>query len=59
MLNADIAAEEQRAGIFDRSDSAYPMLALATRRDNLKETIAAFEGQFSKLDQAELVAELT
>ena len=60
LLNADIAAEEERARIFDRSDSAYPILArmLATRRDNLKETIAALERRLSKLDQAELVAEL-
>ena len=27
LLNADIAIEEERAGIFDRSDPAYPILA--------------------------------
>jgi hypothetical protein len=42
-LECDIAAEEERAGIFDRADVAYPVLAvaLATRRDNLKVTIAS------------------
>jgi hypothetical protein len=42
-LECDIAAEEERAGIFDRADVAYPVMAiaLATRRDNLKVTIAS------------------
>ena len=60
LLNCDIATEEERTGIFDHSDIAYPILArmLATRRDNLKETITALEQRLSKLDQAELVAEV-
>ena len=39
----DIAAEEERAKIFDRAHAAYPALAmaLATRRENLKVTIAS------------------
>jgi len=43
LVECDIAAEEERSGIFDRSDAAYPVLAiaLATRRDNLKVTIAS------------------
>jgi hypothetical protein len=43
MVECDIATEEQRAGIFDRADARYPVLAraLATRRDNLKVTIVA------------------
>ena len=43
VLECDIATEEERAGIFDRSDATYPILArtLGTRRDNLKATIAA------------------
>jgi hypothetical protein len=46
LLNADIAAKEERARIFDRSDSAYPMLArmLATRRDNLRVRLIMFPG---------------
>jgi len=42
LVECDIAAEEERAGIFDRAD-AYPVMAiaLATRRDNLKVTIAS------------------
>jgi hypothetical protein len=45
ILNADIAAEEEQAGIFDCSRPEYPALARAqaTRRDNLKDTIAALE----------------
>jgi phage shock protein A len=60
LLNADIAAEEERTRISDRSDIAYPILArmLAIRRDNLEDTITALERRLSKLDQAEMVAEL-
>jgi hypothetical protein len=45
ILDCEIAAEEQRAHVFDRSDDAYPVLArmLAARRDNLMDTIAALE----------------
>ena len=60
LLNCDIATEEERARISDRSDAAYPILArmLAARRDNLWETITALEQRrLSKLGQAELVAE--
>ncbi|WP_246799382.1 hypothetical protein [Bradyrhizobium sp. CCBAU 51753] len=44
-IEADIAAEEQRTGIFDRSDARYPILArsLNERRGNLKGTIATLE----------------
>jgi hypothetical protein len=54
VLDCDIATEEERTGIFDRSDAAYPILArmLATRRDNIKDTITALEQRLSKLDQA-------
>jgi hypothetical protein len=43
LVEVDIAAEEERAGIFDPADVAYPAMAiaLATRRDNLKVTIAS------------------
>ena len=43
LVECDIAAEEERAEIFDRADVAYPVMAiaLATRRDNLKVTIAS------------------
>jgi hypothetical protein len=45
ILNLDIADEEEKARVFDRSQAEYPLLArtLATRRDNLKGTIAALE----------------
>ncbi len=29
LLNADIAVEENRVWIFDRSDAAYPILAMS------------------------------
>ena len=43
VVECDIATEEKRAGIFDPADVAYPAMAitLATRRDNLKVTIAS------------------
>jgi hypothetical protein len=45
LIESDIATEEARAGVFNRSDVKYPILArtLIERRDNLKATIAALE----------------
>ena len=45
ILNSAIANEEQRAGIFDPFEAAYPMHArkLSARRNNLTDTIAALE----------------
>ncbi|WP_210189219.1 hypothetical protein [Bradyrhizobium erythrophlei] len=45
LIESDIAAEEERASISDRSDPKYPMLArsLIERRNNIKMTIAALE----------------
>jgi hypothetical protein len=47
LLNNDIAAEEERARVFDRSSAKYPAFArtLLERRDNLAATIAALEGR--------------
>jgi uncharacterized protein YqeY len=55
LLKCDITTEEERVGISDRSDTAYPILArmLATRRDNLNDTITALEQRLANLDQAE------
>ena len=55
LLNCDITTEEERVGISDRSDAAYPILArmLANRRDNLNDTITALEQRLANLDQAE------
>jgi uncharacterized protein YceH (UPF0502 family) len=60
LLNCDVASEEEQTSISDRSNAADSLLAgmLAARRDNLRETIAALEQRLSKLDQAELVAEV-
>ena len=43
ILDCDVATEEQRARVFDRSDPLYPILArtLTARRDDLKLTVAA------------------
>jgi ABC-type transporter Mla subunit MlaD len=51
ILDCDIATEEERAGVFDRSNGAYPELArtLAPRRDNLRNTIAALEQRLPNL----------
>ena len=45
LIECDIAAEEERARVFNRSDAAYPIAAriLAVRRDNLKASIATLE----------------
>jgi hypothetical protein len=45
ILEASIEDEEQRTGKRDPSHYAYPIAAraMAQRRDNLKETIAALE----------------
>ena len=50
-LNCDIATEEERTRVFDRSDAKYSILArtLATRRDNLTHTIAALEQRFATI----------
>jgi len=44
-LDDTIAAEEELAGVFDRSQAGYPMHAreMAARRDNLTDTIAVLE----------------
>jgi hypothetical protein len=51
VLDSDIAAEEERSGVSDPQNAAYPSLArmLTARRNNLKETIGALERRlFSK-----------
>jgi hypothetical protein len=60
LLNADIAIEENRVWIFDRSDAAYPILArsLGARRDNLMDTIDALKKRLPSLDEARRVAEV-
>jgi hypothetical protein len=51
LLDQDIAAEEQRAGVLEASHPAYPILArtLTARRDNLRATIAALEKRLASL----------
>src|SRR5258708_19459943 len=50
-LDCDVASEEERARVSDRSDPAYPILAraLAARRDNLRGTIAALEHRLATI----------
>jgi hypothetical protein len=57
ILDCDIATEEERAGVSDPFNRAYPVLArsLAARRENLKRTIAALERRLaSRPNEAEL-----
>jgi hypothetical protein len=51
IINQDIAAEEERARVSERSHPAYPILAraLAARRDNLRDTIAALEKRLATI----------
>jgi hypothetical protein len=60
ILGCDVATEEERVRVSDRSDPAYPILAraLAARRDNLRETIAALEQRLAtiKVPMVEAVA---
>ncbi|MCC8938997.1 hypothetical protein H8A99_21595 [Bradyrhizobium sp. Arg68] len=50
LIEADVATEEERAGIYDRSDRTYPILAksLNERYDNLKGTIATLEKRLTE-----------
>ena len=52
-LNCDIATEEEHAGVLDRSNVTYPLLAgtLAARRDNLRDTIAALERRLMTIEE--------
>jgi hypothetical protein len=49
-IECEIAAQEERASVSDRSDVKYPMLAktLIERRDNLKMTIDALEQRLDR-----------
>ena len=51
LLDCNIAIQEECVGISDQTDVAYPVLAraMATRRDNLRDTITALERRLSKL----------
>jgi hypothetical protein len=57
VVECDIATEEQRAGIFDRADAKYPVLAraLATRRDNLKVTIVALAQRLATISEGHAI----
>ncbi|WP_050422625.1 hypothetical protein [Bradyrhizobium tropiciagri] len=58
-IEADIATEEARAGIRDRSDARYPILArsLNERYANLKGTIATLEKRVTERYQHRLVTD--
>ena len=58
ILDCDIATEEERGRVSDPFDATYPILArtLTARRDNLKNTITAFEKRLAGLlDRTEQV----
>jgi hypothetical protein len=49
ILNSEIAAEEEQAGVFDRFQAEYlHARELAARRDNLTDTIAALEQRLGR-----------
>jgi hypothetical protein len=52
-LSRDIAAEEERVGIFDVNAPWYPILAgtLMARCDKLRSTIAALEKRLGSVDR--------
>jgi hypothetical protein len=51
IFGCDIATEEERTRVFDRSDARYSILArtLAARCDNLKVTVAALEQRLATI----------
>ncbi len=51
IIDFDIAAQEEDAGVFDSSKAAYPITArmLRARRDNLANTIASLESRVASL----------
>jgi hypothetical protein len=51
ILACDIATEDERSRVSDRSDPAYSILArtLSSRRDNLRVTIAALEQRLENI----------
>jgi hypothetical protein len=57
LIECDIAAEERRAGIFDRANARYPGLAreLAGRRDNLKVTTAALKQRLATISEGHAI----
>jgi hypothetical protein len=58
LLNCDIAYEEERSRVSDRSDPAYPILArtLSARRDNLQVTISILEKRLALAGEISLPA---
>jgi hypothetical protein len=54
ILDSEVAIEEERCGISDRSDAQYPMLArtAAARSENLRATIAALEMRLTSVARA-------
>jgi hypothetical protein len=50
IINVDVAAEEERAKVFDTTQPEYPILAraLKARRDNLLDTIASLRQRLPK-----------
>jgi hypothetical protein len=58
LMDSEIVTEEERAGVSDPFNSAYPVLArsLTARRENLKRTIAALQERLaSRPDEVEMI----
>jgi hypothetical protein len=57
-IDSEIVTEEERAGVSDPFNGAYPVLArsLTARRENLKRTIAALEERLaSRSDEVDMI----
>src|SRR3954465_8502444 len=54
LIEGDIAREEKKAGVFDLSGAAYPIMGriLRARRHTLGNTIASLEGRLASLLEA-------
>jgi hypothetical protein len=51
IIEADIAREEEEAGLFELSNAAYPIIARISRvrRNNLAKTIALLEARLASV----------
>ena len=56
IIDGEITSQEEAARVFDHSQIEYPVLAraLAARRDNLRQTIAALEQRLAAMEGSQV-----
>ncbi|HEY8671427.1 MAG TPA: hypothetical protein VIL63_11345 [Terriglobales bacterium] len=56
IIDSEITSQEEAARVFDHSQIEYPVLAraLAARRDNLRQTIAALEQRLAAMEGSQV-----